>query len=59
MASNLFKPEAKRRRDLQGIIDGLISFLILILFILGVIYFGYRVGNMDTGKQPIKTHFRK
>ncbi len=54
MASNLFKPEAKRQRDIAGVRDALLGFLVLILFILAVIYLGYRVGEEGNVKQPVK-----
>lgn len=53
MATNLFKPEAQRRRDLKGIQDIIISFAIFLCFIAAVIYIGYRVGN---SYQPTNIH---
>lgn len=50
MASNLFKPEAERQRNRKDFRDAIISFCIIILFILAVVYIGIRVGDMQGSK---------
>lgn len=55
MQSNLFKPQAQHKRNVKEIRDILISFAVLLLFVLAVIYIGYRAAEIETVNPTVKS----
>lgn len=59
MATNLFKPEAKRRQDAREFHDALIGFAILIAFIAACCYIGIRASEMNDNKTYVKPKYSR